>query len=199
MFRRRKQFRRGPRAVTRWAGNYANFQLTRTADNFDLSDGAVITSTIVGVEDYNIASDGLLELKGGTVVRIRGSIDWNLHMATNDANRTMFWNVAMGIIATREDVGIDLFPNPGNVTQFVQSNWLWLEHRFGTEIWLTDNISGNLIPTNKHIDVDVRAKRKLDDENLVLCVAVGTTGVGNEGDVTNFNFSMALRALLKGM
>jgi len=201
MFRRKRSFRRsGKRPVTRWTGDYNNSQVNRLDTNFNLSDGVIISVTLVSTTDYDI-SQGLLELKGGTIVRIRGSIDFVFQLNPS-ADVDVFWNVAMGIIATRETAGIDLLPNPGNVTEFARSDWMWLGHKFGLTKVPNDPMSDQFrmpFNLNHRFDVDVRAKRKLDDMNVILVTAVGTTGMGAEGDAMSFNQSVALRALLKGI
>jgi len=201
MFRRKRTFRRrGARAVTRWTGDYNNSQIQANDVNFNLSDGVLISVTLVSTTDYDI-SQGLLELKGGTIVRIRGSIDFVFQLDPG-ADSAVFWNVAMGIIATREVAGVDLLPNPGNVTEFARSDWMWLGHKFGMNRVPGDPQSDQFrmpITENHRFEVDVRAKRKLDDMNVILVTAVGTTGMGAEGDSMTFNQSTALRALLKGV
>lgn len=184
-------------ALTRWTAqrlNIANTNISGTDFSFD-DDLIDDSETLVFVSDYQ--QSDTLEPDGATVVRVRGFAFFDATVLSGSQAGTISIGCSLGIVAAAEGLGITTF-QPALVGNLIRNEWLWTYQT----LWFFNPgaTAANSQPIDQllpSVEIDVKAKRKLQDENLYLVAKFGTVGVdsGVSLEVTVTGYT---RILLRG-
>lgn len=158
-FTRGRRFGRRPRIPTKWTGNGTAAEGTVTAGNST-------SIVIVGATDYEGGTvSGAVEAGGATLLRIRGSID----MRATVVGGLAFMYIA--VLGSAETVHAAT-----NVLAITSGDTLWQDVR--------------MVSTAEpvHIEIDVRSKRRLENDQVVFVVS---------SIAQSTTFSAQFRALIK--
>jgi len=206
-FRRRRSFSgfRRRRPLTRWT---ASLNLIE----FDMSDSElnhatdVMAVTLVEPSQYDV--DANLEAKGATHLRTVGDIIYMV-ACNSQTPDIVIYSLYMGILKRSYPVPVAEWAtnlNPSSQVRAAREDWLWRYTITGTVTSfapLTDDQmymypAGQNTSAPRRIPVDVKVKRKLDNEALYFVMSAGTVGSAAEGDQTIITVNTNLRSLLKG-
>lgn len=144
----------------------------------------VDTSASYAISTVDVAA------RRATAVRIRGSIVGVTTTKGANGNPNL---LIMGIIAVPYTAGgaVDVTDFDPSVTINLNKQWLW--HH---QMLLANFAGGALTNTMGRVEVDVRVKRKLEDEALVLVWTSGPNLVGFNTVGEQYGLSVYLRTLV---
>jgi len=150
--------------------------------NQDSVDSAAVS--ILQLVDRQDWADDDSFARGATLERIRGSISVNFGGPVVTAAGALW----MAIWCTNDD---ETAPDASALTDYVQEDCLWSKVVNATSLQFTS--VGLMAPTSFYFDVDVKAKRKLTSNTIILMTYRATGASSDE----NFVMSALLRGLIK--
>lgn len=204
---KRRRFRRGRRQMQRWTAAQLNATVTAAVPQPTFTDGPQVVFTMVAKTDYD--QDDAMEPKGATHTRSILHLGWGWRLGgASDPNDTYIYQWKAGIIRTSltaaaiADLGTATRPNPADSLFLSRNDWLWTGQG-GAVIPTATAITRNLGGPNagelgiNYETIDLRVKRKLDDEQIMLLISVATTGLDTDDSIA-LDFQLMSRSLLGG-
>lgn len=172
----RRRFRRSSRARSGRETIWSGVQIAQ-----DTVDSAAVSSlNIVDATDW--ATDGGFQ-RGAVLERIRGTISGMYAPAATSTGS--LW---MGVSLIGDS---EVAPDPSNPVDYVEEDWLWMHVVQRAQIALTS--IGTFSPEPFDIEVDIKSKRKLTKNSIVL-FSWRASGTGAD---ESFIMSAILRGLVK--
>jgi len=203
--RRRRIFSRRRRSLKRWTAQLQNVATAGVTDNdFLFTGGPHAVVTLLNQTTY--AQNASLESKGATCLRIVGTVFWFPGVSENMNAPVLLTAQSIGVIMPHEPGNV---PNPADVAELIKEDVM---HTW-SDLQLYDIADEGAGTFQNHFlffqpygytqrvirhDFDIRVRRRLDNQNISLIMAFGTTGAQGGGGTFNFEVGVVARVLLAG-